>query len=148
MNRMNLIAWVVCVSLSLLAARTIAGTPGPTKLASGDPLIGDWKITVTPSGSDANSPGVKEFEETLSFEGSKLNAKTLAADHAFKPGSYNEDVRAYGPAKFDSTLSSDKEGSVAWNGTMDGGELTGTMVWTKKDGKEIHYDFKGNKAGQ
>jgi hypothetical protein len=143
MNRFNLIAWLVCTTLTCVAA-----TRRPSGLMSGDPFMGDWKITLTPSGSDANSPGVKQFDETLTFTGDKLSAKTLGADHGFKPGGYNEDVRAYGPAKFDSTQESDKEGHIAWTGTEDGGQLTGTMVWTKKDGKEIHYDFQGSKSGQ
>jgi len=108
----------------------------------GDPFQGDWTVSITPSGDDANQPGVRHFDDTLTFTPDKFSSKYLA-DHGFKPADYTEDVRMFGPAKFTSTQHSDTEGKIDWQGTADANELTGTMTWTKKDGTEIHYDFTG-----
>ena len=54
----------------------------PRTLKSGDPLEGSWSITVDPSGTDANTPGAKKFQETLTFNNNKMSTKTLAS-HGF-----------------------------------------------------------------
>jgi hypothetical protein len=129
--------------LTILATACLAAAPVPGKLKTGDPFYGKWKITVTPNGTDANLPGVKEFDETLEFTPEKMSAKVMG-EHGFKPADYNEDLRVYGPAKFTCTQNSDKEGKAEWGGFTTGTEMQGTLVWTKKDGTIVHYDFTGD----
>jgi hypothetical protein len=131
------------VVLTCLAIFFLAG-PAVRPLLARDPFEGDWTATITPSGTDANQPGARKFDDTLTFTPTKFSSKYLA-DHGFKPADYQEDVRMYGPAKFNSTQTSDKEGKIDWEGTADANELTGTMTWTRKDGTVIHYDIQGSK---
>jgi hypothetical protein len=42
-------------------------------------------------------------------------------------------------------MKSDKEGKAVWSGMSTGSELTGEMTWTKSDGTELKYTFKGTK---
>jgi hypothetical protein len=130
--------------LTCLAVICLAAAPRPLRV--GDPLQGDWPSTLTPSGSDANMPGVREFKDTLTFTPTQFSSKYLK-DHGFKPADYDEDVRAYGPAKFKSTQTSDKEGKAEWEGVVDANQITGTLKWTKKDGTVVHYDIQGSLKG-
>lgn len=138
----------ICLLFLMVSAFSTAACAAapPTELKSGDQLIGSWSITLTPSGSDAGLPGAKAFDEKLTFDGTNLSAKTLA-DHGFGPAAYQEDSRAFGPATFDCTQNSEKEGTIVWNGLTTGQDLHGTLIWTKKDGTVIHYDFQGGQAG-
>jgi hypothetical protein len=130
---------LACLVIGCLAAR-------PRLLKLADPFPGTWAITLTPNGTDANIPGTKAFDETLIFTANDLTAKTLAT-HGFGAGQYNEDVRPMGVATFTCTQTSDKEGTIAWQGMTTGQDLSGTMTWTKKSGTVVHYDYQGNKGG-
>lgn len=134
------------VLLVLFGIACLAAAPAPKHLRAGDPLEGDWKATLTPSGADANQPGVREFDDTLTFTPTKFSSKYMS-NHGFKPSDYDEDSRMFGPAKFTSKQDSDKEGKLEWQGVVDANEITGTLKWTKKDGTVIHYDIQGSRAG-
>jgi len=117
----------------------------PRAAMARDPFPGNWSITLTPSGTDGNLPGVKEIDEVLTFTSNDMSTKVLA-QHGFGPAPYDEDTTGYGPATFKCTQTSDKEGKIVWQGTTTGQDMTGTMVWTKKDGSLVHYDFQGSKS--
>ena len=38
-----------------------------------------------------------------------------------------------------------KEGKAKWTGAITGGNIAGDIVWTKKDGTEMRYSYKGEK---
>ena len=142
------LAAIICI-LPVLAVESHASpaTPAihsPLPLKSGDPFIGDWNVVFNPSGEDANQPGVKKFEDKVTFTADQISAKTLTA-RGFGPGDLKEDTRVMGPATFTATQTSDKEGKIDWNGMVDATQLSGTITWTKKDGTVVHYDFLGNK---
>ena len=136
--------------LFLAAAVCVGAGPQPGSrwkpLSHGDRFPGKWAITITPSGSDANLPGVKEFKEELTFDNTNMSTKVLEKQ-GFKTAPYEADSSgAIGPATFKCKQESDKEGKIEWQGlTSTGDDLTGTLVWTKKDGPVVHYDFKGEK---
>jgi hypothetical protein len=48
-----------------------------------------------------------------------------------------------GRVRFEAETKSDKEGSMRWQGAVQGDTLAGTMVWTKAGQKPIEYWFKG-----
>jgi hypothetical protein len=132
------------VLAACLAIACVAAGPRVIKLA--DPFPGNWAISLIPNGTDANKPGVKGFDETLTFTVQQMTAKVMAT-HGFGPAPFDEDTRRMGPATFTCTQTSDKEGTITWQGLTTGQDLTGTMTWTKKDGSVIHYDYQGSKAG-
>jgi hypothetical protein len=129
---------LMCAAMACLAA-------APSAARAGDRLLGNWSVTLVPSGTDANQPGVKQFDETLTFTTNQFSTKVLA-QCGFGPTDYQEDSTGYGPSKFSCTQTSDKEGKIAWQGTSTGQDITGTLVWTRKDGSVIHYDFQGSKS--
>jgi len=134
------IASIICLAACALASR-------PTKLLK-DEFVGDWKIHLTPSADDASQPGVKEFDEILRFAPDKLSTPKVLAKHGFGPSPYDEDVTAFGPAKFKCTQKSDKEGQIDWQGTLVATSVQGTMVWTHADKSVTHYDYQGDKGNQ
>lgn len=135
---MRSVCWVACLTIACVAA-------APLQLHAGDPFEGKWTVTLTPSNEDANQPGVRQFDETITFTTADFSTLKLA-EHGFGPAPYQEDVRFYGPGKFSCTQTSDKEGKIDWSGFTSGQDLQGTMVWTKKDGSVVHYDFQGNRS--
>jgi|GEM_PF-2511376 len=139
MCRLALVFFVAMITAANLSARIPLAKEG-------DPFEGTWNITLTPTTDDSKIPGAKKFDEVLTFTVDKMSAKTLAA-MGFQPADYQEDTRRFGPGTFDCTQTSDKEGSVVWHGLTSNMEMTGTLVWTKKDDAKtvIHYDMAGTK---
>jgi hypothetical protein len=129
------------VIVTCLALACLAGGRHISRLGSSDPYPGKWKISLTPG-----DPGAKPFDEELTFDpnGSQMSTKTLAK-HGFGPAAYDEDTRAMGQAKFSCKQTSDTEGKAAWQGYTTGTDLTGTLIWTHKDGTAVTYDFSGSK---
>jgi hypothetical protein len=137
------------IRLPLLIVAAMACVAMGAKLkpmSHGDRFPGTWTITITPSDSDARQPGVKPFDEELTFNPNEMSTKVLQ-QHGFKTAPYDADTSgAIGPATFKCKQTSDAEGTIEWQGlTTTGDDLSGTLVWTKKDGSIIHYDFKGEK---
>jgi hypothetical protein len=130
------------LSLALLTITSMAFAPRP--LLKGDPWLGTWKVKLTPSGDDANKPGVKEIDEELTFTQDEMSTKTLAAK-GFKPAKFDEDTTVMGPATMKCTQTSNTDGKLEWMGTATGQDMTGNVVWTKKDETQIHYDIQGAK---
>jgi hypothetical protein len=108
-----------------------------------DQLDGKWELTVTPD-DDARTAGEKEFKDNINFKGGKFTSEALQK-HGFDPGPYDEDTRP-GIGTFDAVLKSKtEEGKAKWHGMATGSEMTGNMVWTKKDGTAYNFSFTGNK---
>ena len=113
-------------------------------VAMADPFEGTkWKVKVTPD-EDARAAGEKEFDDVLIFKGGKFTA-TECKKYGFGPVDYEEDTRRGPVAKFTAEPTSEKEGKAKWSGTLTGADMTGELVWTKKDGTVLHYAFKGER---
>jgi hypothetical protein len=108
-----------------------------------DAFVGQWKVTITPD-DDAARAGEKEYKDTLTFKGNQFKSKACEA-HGFKQAEYEEDTRAGLIATFKATAKSEKEGKAVWTGTSTGQDITGEMTWTKSDGTELKYTFKGTR---
>src|SRR5438552_3877644 len=129
------------LGLSLLLSGFLACAITPRALAAG--FEGKWKVKVDPD-EDARKAGEKEFDDTLVFTANKFVSEACKA-HGFGETTYDEDTRRFGPATFTAEAKSDKEGKAKWTGTITANEITGEMTWTKKDGTELHYTYKGSK---
>jgi hypothetical protein len=103
----------------------------------------NWKIKVSPT-EESQKQG-KEFDDTVSFKGSKMESKALKAK-GFKAAAYEEDTRSGIISTFKSTMSSDKEGKAEWSGTLTGSEIKGELKWTKADGTVVNYTYEGSKS--
>jgi len=135
-SRIIIIASFVLV---VLCSRRLAGA-GERPVRS-DPFEGKWAITIDPD-EDARKTGEKTVNDMLTFTGGKVNTD-WARKHGYPPAPYEEDTRRFGPTKF-TAEATNKEGDKAkWTGTVTGGEISGDIVVTKKDGAELRYAFKG-----
>jgi hypothetical protein len=115
----------------------------PNVFAAGG-VEGKFKVKVEPD-EDARKAGAKEYDDTLTITASKFISEA-GKKHGFGETSYDEDSTRFGPATFTAEATSDKEGKAKWSGTVTVNEITGEMTWTKKDGSELHYTFKGSKS--
>jgi hypothetical protein len=116
-------------------------TPKPA-LAGG--LEGKWRVRVEPD-EDARKAGEKSYDDTLIFKANKFVSEACKA-HGFGEVEYEEDTRRFGPSTFKAEPKSEKAGSAKWTGTITAHEMVGEMVWTKQDGTEVRYSFKGSKS--
>lgn len=108
-----------------------------------DPFAGKWKVKVVPD-EDARKSGEKDFDDTLVFTANKFLSQAGKA-HGFGECEYQEDTRRYGPATFTAEARSENSGTMKWSGTVTATEMTGQLVWTKKDGAVQHFAFQGSK---
>ena len=114
-----------------------------TALYARDAFVGTWKVVITP-GADASGPDAKEIKDVFTFKGSKFESAEFKKK-GFEPTTYNEDTRGGIMATFNVEIKSKEQGTTAWTGTSTGTELTGEVKWTKPDGTEALYTFKGTK---
>jgi hypothetical protein len=128
--------------LALLAA-LVAVLSMTTLLLARDAFVGTWKITVTPD-EDAIRNKAKEFKDTVIFKGSQFESAELKK-HGFPATTYEEDTRGGIAATFKCEMKSEKEGKAAWSGISTGVDIQGELTWTKADGTELKYNFKGEK---
>jgi hypothetical protein len=85
----------------------------------------------------------KGDKDTYEFKGGTFHS-TACDGYGFKAAAYT--ATANGEViKFESTTHSDKEGEMVWKGTVKGGHMEGTIVWTKGS-QAIDYWFKGSAA--
>lgn len=105
---------------------------------STDPFPGVWNVTMTPNGASLND-GAKVFQDAVMFEDNTLMTENFAF-YGFSPGEYTVDEN-----NFSATMQSGTKGTLSWTGQVSGGRLTGTLVWTKADGKVWTFTFAGSK---
>ena len=130
-------------ALAVVAVACIGAGRNASQLMK-DPLDGKWELTVTPD-DDARTAGEKEFKDTLTFKGGKFTSDALQK-HGFDPGPYDEDPTRGGMGTFDAVLKSKtEEGKAKWHGLVTASEISGDLVWTKKDGTAYNFTFTGNR---
>ena len=108
------------------------------------PLNGTkWKIRGMPDEA-AKRVGEKPSKDTLIFKEGNMTS-TACVRYGFKVSPYT--ASQSGTAwSLNTEQVSPKHGKMTWAGQVNGEAITGTMVWTKKDGTMLHYTFEGTKA--
>jgi hypothetical protein len=132
----------VFILLSIVSLSLLSLSIAPRALASG--VEGKWKVKVEPD-EDARKAGEKDYDDTLTITANKFVSEACKK-HGFGETDYDEDSRRFGPATFTAEAKSDKEGVAKWSGTVTASEIQGEMTWTKKDGTQLHYTYKGSKG--
>ena len=125
----------------LLALLVLAGLIVAPRATAKDVLLGKWKITLTPD--DSNKKG--EIQDTLNFTGGNFESETFKKQ-GFEATTYEEDTRGVQTIAFTVKPKSEKEGEMKWTGQAVASEISGELTWTKKDGSELKYTFKGTRA--
>lgn len=131
------------LSLLLIAALCVCLLPLRVSALS-DPLQGKWKVKVEPD-DDARKGGEKSYDDTLVFDANKFYSEACKKK-GFDSVEYQSDTTRFGPAQFSAEAKSDTDGKIKWTGRIAATQMEGEMTWTKKDGTEIHYTFKGEKS--
>lgn len=86
-------------------------------------------------------PDGKADADKLVFARGVLTS-TMCLKYGFKGQSYSA-TSAGKALSFTMQHSSDKYGSAVWVGTVSGGRISGTMIWTQ-GGKSTRYSFSGS----
>ena len=97
---------------------------------------------------DFMKDGKTESTETLIFQGSKLQTPDCAK-YGFTDGlAYVKPTKDY--FTWSSSVKSETEGVMAWQGSVKGENIEGTCVWRKAGQDPTNYTFKGTliKEGQ
>ena len=130
----------LCSALALvaLAGATSSAVFG-NEATSGDSFTGAWRVKVTPD-TAAQNAGKQEFGDEILFEDGKMVAAACAS-YGFGESSY---TLTNGGLTMNSTVSQDGE-SIAWSASLVGGNLQGTVTWTKASGQTFHYVLQGTR---
>lgn len=132
---------VLCV---LFSVALLAMAPSPAR--GSDTFAGKWKVVITPADDSAGNE--KEFKDTIEFKGDQFTAEAFNKAHKFKATKYEGDTRRGPTATFTAEAKDQKDadGAAKWTGYTTGSEIQGELVWTKADGTEVRYTFKGSKS--
>src|SRR5436309_577530 len=130
------------LSLALFICGALLLGSIPRAFAAG--VEGKFMVKVEPD-EDTRKAGEKDYEDTLTITTAKFVSEACKK-HGFGETTYDEDSRRFGPATFVAEATSEKEGKAKWSGTVTVNEISGEMTWTKKDGTQLHYTFKGSKS--
>lgn len=104
-----------------------------------DPYPGAWMLTVTPD-SPSEQKGARLFETAVVFESETFSSEAFGP-MGFCPQPYT--LSGQQNPTFSVTLSNPTQGTLQWSGQLTGGKLTGTLCWTKANGKVLNYSFSG-----
>ena len=139
MTRSRLFGCLLGFSGMLLPARLAFGSD-PVPVPGMDAFAGVWHADVTPDQGALND-GRNAFKDNILFE----NDGHFTAE-AFGPMGYGRsdftvtEVES-GVYAFTTTMSSDTQGTLVWNGVRQGTQIVGSLVWSKPDGSVGTYNF-------
>ena len=111
------------------------------QLAVGSMPTGCWKMTITADAA-AKAAGRLDFYEYVYFEGMTFDGQEIAR-LGFDPGPITGGVNALGQTTFSVTLKSNTQGTVVSTGIYLTTSMSGTLTWTRPDGRVYTYNFTG-----
>jgi hypothetical protein len=125
----SILIFVLALSISIIGARV-------------DTAVADDSLDGKSFSVELTDTGTKEAtEDELVFKDGTFMS-TECEQYGFTPGEYESKSKG-GAVLFESTLMSDKEGKAEWEGSVQGGNITGTMIWTKAGQDPIIYTYEG-----
>ncbi len=104
-----------------------------------------WSIKITPDDA-AKKAGEKVSKDTMIFKSGQMTS-TACVKYGFQPSNYIATGATTG-SLFQTKQVSPKEGTMAWSGQVSGDTITGTAIWTKKNGQMLNYSFTGKKQAK
>jgi len=121
---------------------------GVALLTAGALLAGEldgtkWKIKATPD-AEAKAAGEKSFKDSLSFQDNKVTMSECMK-YGFGPSTYQASKND-GGSTWSTDQTSDKKGTMHWDGTTHDDKTDGSILSTKMDGKQHKYNFTGSKV--
>ena len=132
--------WLSSFIVVMTCAAVCRSETGSIQLMGRDALVGKWKAAIT-----ADDTG-KETTDNVTFKGGKFSSENQQKD-GFEAATYEDKPAPAGmSAQFEVTLTNKAGDKAKWAGFSTGGEITGTLVITKKDGTVTNYTLKAEKA--
>lgn len=133
-------------SFIIAALLFVAGQSFAQKNKSEKPLDGfnyEAKLTV-----EAQAKPTKPMEDELSFKNNKLKSKALAEKYNFKAGEFTATVDSSNAEEVVITFDAIMKGETAddiltWHGTVNGEDIEGSAIWTKKGKTKKSFAFTG-----
>ena len=80
--------------------------------------------------------------DDLIFNDGKFSS-TECAQYGFGDAVY-ESAKKDGKILFEATTNSDKEGTIEWEGKVDGDNISGNFMWSKQGQDPIFYTYSGS----
>ena len=133
--------WVIALGLMVGLGGTAIAQAAPNTEGRLD--HSQWKIKITPDEA-AKRQGEKAGRDALVFRDGKLISKGCGR-YGFGPSTYTAN-QSGSTWTFNTEQTSPNKGNTSWSGQISGNTITGTMLWTKKNGNAIHYSFAGQRA--
>jgi hypothetical protein len=128
------------LALIAVGLLTVAAFPRPSLALLRDGLHGKWTATVTAD------DGGKDHADTFTFTNGDLFTSEQMEKDGFEPASYAGRGTVIGVAEqFDTTLKNKAGDSAHWQGENVGGQLTGTLTITRKNGDVTTFTFKATR---
>lgn len=129
--------WLGTLGLAALTLALAAGRPAGGQAPAG---ALDGKIFTATTGEAGKPTGEKD--ELIFKDGT---FRSVACDpYGFASAPYTATKNADGSMAFEAKTSSPKEGTIRWQGKVQGEAIAGTYVWEKVGQKPISYWFKGS----
>ena len=140
MNRNKFLS-LICAALMFVVGQSFAQKNKVDK-----PLDGfnyDVKLTV-----EAQAKPTKPMVDELTFKGNKLKSKALAEKYNFKAGEFTATVDSSNAEEIVTTFDAVMKGEtpddvLTWHGTVNGEDIEGSTVWTKKGKIKKSFAFVG-----
>ena len=126
------------LALVIMAPAAFAQSGGGTTVLPSMPT-GCWKMVIVPDAA-AKAAGRDAFEEYIFFEGMTFSGQEMAR-LGFDPGPITGGVNALGQTTYTVTIKSNSHGTAVSSGIYLGTSMTGTLTWTKPDGKVYVYNY-------
>jgi hypothetical protein len=125
----SILIFILALSLSIISAQV-------------DTAVADDSLDGKSFSVEMTDTGTKEAtkDELVFNDGTFMS--TECEQYGFTPGAYESKSKG-GAVLFESTLMSDKEGKAEWEGSVQGGNITGTMIWTKEGQDPVIYTYEG-----
>jgi hypothetical protein len=131
---------IVLLRAACLALALAAPGAGASALLDGRAFVGPTGLRGEPA---------KRTDERVEFTDGRFRS-SICEELGFRPGSYRSEPEG-DAVRFESTLASEKDGTIHWTGVVRGDRIEATYTWTKEGmlwTTRREYWFEGTPTGR
>jgi hypothetical protein len=147
MKRAKLFGFALAASLIMPTGLLGGDTDGSTQGDGGEApantsLLHVWRVSLQPDQATL-AAGKGPFSDNFLFEDDNFMTAEAFGALGFGRSEYTVTAVEGATLGFSSTISNGEQGTLVWNGVVQGSRVMGTLVWTKPDGSTGTYNFSG-----
>lgn len=105
-------------------------------------LLRVWRVSLQPD-QVTMAAGKSAFSDYFLFEADNFMTAEAFGALGFGRSEYTITTVEGATLGFSSTISNGEQGTLVWNGVLQGSRVMGTLVWTRADGSTGTYNFNG-----